>query len=79
MIQIRTKGRITRRGVNHAHVRVEVEAKLVLARGISAAVDLLSHGSKLEGHFCMHEDTTFTKQSSSSSHISIPLTEASRH
>ena len=60
MIQIRTKGRITRRGVNHAHVRVEVEAKLALARGISAAVDLLSHGSKLEGHFCMHEDTTFT-------------------
>ena len=26
----------------------------------AAAVDLLSHGSKLEGHFCMHEDTTFT-------------------
>lgn len=53
--------------VNHAHVerysssRVEVEAKLALARGISAAVCCRSSAaSKLEGlsssSFCMHED-----------------------
>jgi hypothetical protein len=70
--------------VNHARERVEVEAKLALARGISAAcllaaVDLLSHRSKLEGHFCMHEDAPLLLRQTHISHISVPLTEASRH
>jgi hypothetical protein len=42
-------------------------------------LSICSHRSKLEGHFCMHEDAPLLLRQTHISHISVPLTEASRH